>query len=361
MKRLLVFVLLFVLGVAIPVGCAANNSTSTGGANGDAPSVLSIYNWSDYIDESVITDFESQFNATVEYDTFDSNEAMLAKIQQGNPGYDIIVPTGDFVAGMIAEGLLEELDLGNIPNLNNIAERFLDPPFDPGNRYSVPYQWGTIGIGYNTTAAGGEITSWEEIFDAKYAGRVALMEDPRAMLGVILMTLGYDPNTTDPDELKAAKDYLIEHKDVIATFAPDTGEDLLNQGEVDIAVEWNGDVFQVMEENDEIEYVIPEEGTIVWVDNLAIPKDAPNKELAEKFINFVLEPEVSAMISNYIKYGNPNEAALEQKLIDQEDLDNPGIYPPPETFKKLKYANDLGDDTQLYDEVWTELKVAVGK
>ncbi|MGB0563842.1 MAG: ABC transporter substrate-binding protein [Spirulinaceae cyanobacterium] len=362
MKKLLVFVLLFVLGVTIPVGCAANSPPSApGGGSAESSDVLSVYNWSTYIDPEVLTQFETEFGVTVQYDTYESNEALLAKIQPGNPGYDIIVPTGDYIESMAAEGLLEELDHDNIPNLSNVSDEFLDPPFDLGNQYSVPYQWGTIGIGYNPTATGGEITTWEEIFDAKYAGRVALMEDPRAMLGSILMMLGYDPNTTDPEEIEAAKDYVIEHKDVVATFAPDTGQDLLNQGEVDIAVEWNGDIFQVMDENEEIEYVIPEEGTIVWTDNLAIPKDAPNKALAEEFINFVLRPEVSAAISNYVKYGTPNKVALEQGLIDAEDVDNPGIYPPPETFKKLKYAEDLGDDTQLYDEVWTELKVAVGK
>ncbi|MEM8638937.1 MAG: spermidine/putrescine ABC transporter substrate-binding protein [Cyanobacteria bacterium P01_G01_bin.54] len=361
MKKLLVFVLLFVLGITIPVGCAANSPDPAGGGNTDSSDVLSVYNWSTYIDPEVLTQFETEFGVTVQYDTYESNEALLAKIQPGNPGYDIIVPTGDYIESMATEGLLEELDPANIPNLNNVSEEFLDPPFDPGNKYSVPYQWGTIGIGYNKAATGTEITTWKEIFDPTYAGRVALMEDPRAMLGAILMMLGYDPNTTNPEELEAAKNYVIDHKDVVATFAPDTGQDLLNQGEVDIAVEWNGDIFQVMEENENVEYVIPEEGTIIWTDNLAIPKDAPNKALAEQFINFVLDPQVSAAISNYVKYGTPNKVSLEQGLIEAADVENPGIYPPPETFKKLKYAQDLGDDTQLYDEAWTELKVAVGK
>ncbi len=359
MRRLLVFALLFVLGVAIPVGCS--NNVPGGAESEGGRQVLSIYNWSTYIDEETVPEFEQKFNAQVQYDTFESNEALLAKIQPGNPGYDIVVPTGDFVAGMAAEGLLLELNHDNIPNLKHLDPAFVDPPFDPGNQYSVPYQWGTIGIGYNLKRTGEEITSWGQIFDSKYAGRVALMEDSRAMLGAVLIHLGHDPNTVDPEELEEAKEFLIGHRDVIATFAPDTGQDLLDQGEVDIAVEWSGDIFQLMEENEDIRYTIPEEGTIIWTDNLVIPKGAPNQELAEQFINFTLEPEVSARISNYVKFGTPNRTAIEQGLIDKADLENPAIYPPPEKFVRLKYADDLAEATSLYDRVWTELKVAIGK
>jgi spermidine/putrescine transport system substrate-binding protein len=364
MKRLLVFVLLFLFGVTMPIGCAANSpETADGGStgNGASENVLSIYNWSTYIDPDVITQFEKEFDATVQYDTYESNDALLAKIQPGNPGYDIIVPTEDFVESMAAEGLLAELNKENIPNLKNVDPLFLDKAFDPGNRYSVPYQWGTIGIGYDIEATGEEVTSWAQIFDAKYAGQVALMEDSRAMLGAVLIALGKDPNTTDPVDLQAAVNYIIENKEVVATFAPDTGQDLLNQGEVAIAVEWNGDIFQVMEENENIRYIIPDEGTIVWVDNMAIPKDAPNQALAEQFINFILEPEVSAKISAYVQFGSPNKAAIDQGLIPAEDLQNPGIYPAAETFARLEYAQDIGEATQLYDDAWTELKVAVGQ
>jgi spermidine/putrescine transport system substrate-binding protein len=363
MKKILILLLLFVFGLLIPFGCTANSPDSANtesNGNGETETVLNIYNWSTYIDEETIPEFEEKFNAKIVYDTYENNEALLAKIQPGNPGYDIIVPSGDFIENMIAQGLLEELNHDNIPNIKHIDEAFIDPPFDPGNMYSIPYQWGTIGIGYNIKATETEITSWQEIFDIKYKDKVALMEEPRAILGSILMYLGYDPNTLSESEITEARDFLIKHKDVIATFAPDTGQDLLDQGEVDIAVEWNGDIFQIMEENEDIRYVIPKEGTIVWTDNLAIPKDAPHKELAEQFINFVLEPEVSARISNYIKFGSPNKAAREQNLIDKEDLENPGIYPPAETFKRLKYADDLGKDTVLYDQAWTEVKVAIG-
>lgn len=357
MKRLLVFLLLFLMSALLPVGCASFSPPGMqGGAN---PQVLSVYNWSTYIDPEAIKDFEKKFGVKVEYDTYESNEDLLAKIRPGNPGYDIIVPTGDYIAIMASEGLLEPLNYDNIPNFKNVDDKFIDPPFDPGNQYSVPYQWGTMGLGYNIEKTGGELNSWEDIFDPRFAGRVSLIEDLRATLGAILIYLGYDPNTTNESEISEARNYLIKHQEVIAAFAPDTGQNLLDQGEVDIAVEWSGDIFQIMEENPNIRYTIPQEGSIVWTDNLAIPKDAPHKELAEKFINFILEPKVGAIISNYVKYGSPNQAAIAEGLIEEEDLENPAIYPPPQVFKKLKYVDDIGKATELYDDAWTELKVAM--
>lgn len=357
MKRLLVFLLLFLIGAMFAVSCTLLGPHGSGSS--DNPNILSVYNWSTYIDPEAIKDFEKKFGVKVEYDTYESNEDLLAKIRPGNPGYDIIVPTSDYIAIMASEGLLEPLNHDNIPNLKNVDDKFINPPFDPGNRYSVPYQWGTMGLGYNIKKTVGDLNSWGDIFEPRFAGRVSLMEDLRATLGVILIYLGYEPNTTNLDEIHQARDFLVKHQEVIAAFAPDTGQNLLDQGEVDIAVEWSGDIFQVMEENSDLRYTIPKEGTIVWTDNLAIPKDAPHKELAEKFINFVLEPEVGAKISNYVKYGSPNKAAIEGGLIEEEDLNNPAIYPPPKVFKKLKYADDIGKATELYDDAWTEVKVAM--
>lgn len=356
MKRLLIFLLLFLVSAILPLGCTA---ITPNGVDRSHEKILSIYNWTDYIDPEVLDEFEQTFGVEIKYDTFDSNESLFAKIRPGNPGYDIIAPTSDYVEIMMKEGLLEKLDLENIPNLKNIDPKFSHPPFDPKNEYSVPYQWGTMGIGYNIEKTGEEIDSWGAIFDPKYTDRVALMEDLRAVLGVTLIYLGYNPNTTNPQEIEAAKDYLVRHKETIAVFAPDTGQTLLAQGEVDLAVEWSGDIFQVMEENENLRYVIPKEGSIVWTDNLAIPKNAPHKELAEKFINFILKPEIGAKISNYIKYGTPNQAAIDKGLIESEDLENPAIYPTPDIFAHLQYASDVGKKISLYDDAWTELKVSM--
>lgn len=360
MKRLLVFLLLFIIGVTLPFGCTANQSNPTG-ANNNQENVLSVYNYSTYIDPEVITEFEKKFNAKIKYDTYESNDDLYAKLKPGNPGYDVIFPSDYMVTIMGKEKIIEELNLANIPNIKNIDPKFLNTPFDPGNKYSVPYQWGTMGFGYNIKATGKELNSWADAFDPKYKGRVALMDELRTQVGGILIYLGYDPNTKNPDEIAKAKDFLIEHRDNIAAFAPDTGQMLLDQGQVDIAVEWSGDVFQVMEENPNIRYAIPKEGTIVWVDNTCIVKDAPHKELAEKFVNFLLEPEIGAKISNFIKFASPNQAAIAKGLITKEDLQNKSIYPSPETFKNMAFISDVGDATRIYDEAWTEIKVGIGK
>jgi spermidine/putrescine transport system substrate-binding protein len=360
MKKIFVFILLFIIGVTIPFGCTANQSNSTG-ANSNRENSLSVYNWSTYIDPSVIQDFEQKYGVEVKYDTYESNDDLYTKLKPGNPGYDVIFPSDYMVTIMGKENLVEELNLKNIPNLKNLDPKFLKAPFDPENKYSVPYQWGTMGFGYNVAKTGGEIDSWKTVFDPKYKGKVSLLDELRSMMGGILIYLGYDPNTTNPEEINKAKDFLLKHKDNIAAFAPDTGQNLLDQGEVDIAVEWSGDIFQVMEENPDLRYAIPKEGTIIWIDNISIPKGAPHKELAEKFINYLLEPEVGAKVSNFIKYGSPNKVAVEKGLINQEDLQNKAIYPSSETFAKLTYLKDVGEASKLYDQAWTEIKVGIGK
>ncbi|HID63022.1 MAG TPA: spermidine/putrescine ABC transporter substrate-binding protein [Anaerolineae bacterium] len=357
-QTILSVVILGALVLSVLVGCGPKPTGAPAATEAPAPTeapaeeekVLNVYNWSTYIAEDTIPNFEKQFGVKVNYDLYDNLEELYAKISAGNPGYDVIVPGDYMVEIMIAEDLLEPLNLDNIPNFKNIDEAFLDPPYDPGNKYSVPYQWGTLGIGYNIKATGEEITSWAQMWDEKYKGRIAVLEDMRYTMGMALIYLGYDPNTTDPDDIKAARDFLIEHKDWIKVFAPDTGQILLNQGEVDLTFEWSGDIFQVMEENEDLRYVIPEEGTIVWTDNLCIPKGAPHKELAETFINYILDPKVGADISNYTMYGSPNKAA--QPYLN--DLDNPGIY--PKDMSKLYFLVDVGEATELYDNAWTEIK-----
>jgi spermidine/putrescine transport system substrate-binding protein len=360
MKRLLVFLLLFIIGVTLPFGCAANQSNPTG-ANNNQENVLSVYNYSTYIDPAVITEFEKKYNAKVKYDTYESNDDLYAKLKPGNPGYDVIFPSDYMVTVMAKEKIIEELNLANIPNIKNIDPKFLNTPFDPGNKYSVPYQWGTMGLGYNIKATGKELSSWADAFDPKYKGRVALMDELRTQVGGILIYLGYDPNTQNPDEIAKAKNFIIENRDNIAAFAPDTGQMLLDRGQVDIAVEWSGDVFQVMEENPNIRYAIPKEGTLVWIDNICIVKDAAHKALAEKFVNFLLEPEIGAKISNFIKFASPNQAAIAKGLIAKEDLQNKSIYASPETFKKMAFISDVEDATRIYDEAWTEIKAGIGK
>jgi spermidine/putrescine transport system substrate-binding protein len=358
MKRILTLILLFCLGVFLPFGCTANQSSTPPTA--PTANVLNIYNWSTYIDPEVLKAFEQKYQVKVNYDTYDSAESLYAKLKAGNPGYDVAFPPDYMVKIMVKEQMLEELDPANIANIKNIEPKFLNPPYDPGNKYSIPYQWITLGIGYNIKKTGEEINSWSALIDPKYKGKVALLDDMRHTMGAVLIYLGYSPNTKNPEEIKQAQDFLIKNKDNIAAFAPDTGQQLLNQGEVNLTMEYSGDIFQVMKENPDLRYVIPKEGSIIGMDNMVIPKGAPNKKLAETFINFILEPENSAKISNFIDYASPNKVAIDQKLIDAENLKNPGIYPPPEIFEKLQYLQDVGEATQLYDQAWTEVKAGVG-
>lgn len=341
------------LSAMLPFGCSRTG--------GNQQQVLSIYNYSSYIAPEAIAQFEKENNVKIQYDTFENSDALYAKLKQGNPGYDVIFPADYMVRIMASENILEPLNLPNIPNQKNLDSNFTSQTFDPGNKYSLPYQWGTMGIGYNLKATKGEINSWAAMFDPKYTGKIAWQDDARYTFSAVLMYLGFDPNTTNPEEINKARDLLIKSNNIIAAFVPDTGQALLDQGEVNVTMEWSGDIFQVMKENPNLRYAIPKEGTIVFSDNMAIPKGAPHKELAEKFINFVLQPEVGAQISNFTHYGSPNKAAIVQGLIDPKDLTNPQIYPPAEVFGKMKFLQDVGKATALYDRAWTEVKAGAGK
>ncbi len=322
---------------------------------------LNVFNWTTYVAEDTISNFEADCGVTVVYDTYESNEALLARLRGGNPGYDVIVPTGYMIANMIALDLLEPLDMDKIPDFANVSESLKNQPYDPGNQYSVPYQWGTVGIGYNTDKVGKEVTSWQDMFN--YNGPVAWLDDQRAMMGIALQILGYDPNSAVPDEVKEAENFLIANGKNVVAIAADDGQAMLERGDVDMTVEYSGDIFQVMDECncDNIAYVIPSEGTNLWVDNLAIPKGAPNKALAEVFLDYILDPHVGADISNYTAYATPNQAAIDEKLIDPDMLSNPSIYPPDDLRAKLFSTKALPDAEQLYNDAWDEIKISLGQ
>ncbi|ADI13193.1 extracellular solute-binding protein family 1 [Truepera radiovictrix DSM 17093] len=321
---------------------------------------LNVYNWTTYIAEDTIANFEALCDVSVTYDTYPTEDDMLARIRQGNPGYDIVVPSGTIMVLMINEGLLEPLNLENIPNVANLDDTFLDLPFDPGNQYSLPYQWGTVGIGYNRTRVGGEITSWREMF--AYEGPVSWLEDVRGIMGVALLLAGFDPNSTDPDEIAAARDFLIDNGSNVVYINQDDGQEVLLRGEADIVMEYSGDIFQIIEECDcdDFAYVIPEEGTYFWVDNVAIPVGAQNRALAEVFIDYLLDPQVGADISNFTAYGSPNRAAIEAGLIDEALLNNPGIYPSEEVEERLFTIINDPEAEGLYNDAWDEVKIFVG-
>jgi spermidine/putrescine transport system substrate-binding protein len=340
----------------IVVGCTATGSPVSPTATptvADTDNVLRVYNWGTYIDPQILDDFSEIYGVTVEYSTFDDNLAMLNDVRAGDV-YDVVVALDFVVEIMRKERLLQTINHDNIPNLENLSEQFVSPSYDPGNRYCAAYQWGTIGIGYNSNTVDGEIVGWKDFFDPKYAGKIAMLDDSRSSLAVTLLYLGYSPNTTNQSEIQAAVSFLEERKDSIAAFAPDTGQDMLLSGDVDLALEWSGDIFQAIEENPALKYVIPEEGTIVWTDNMCIPENAGNPELAELFINYILDAEVGAQLSNFVRYASPNEASL--PLINDEDRNNRAIYPPPVVTDRLFSLVSLDSTSNaIYDNLWEQL------
>jgi spermidine/putrescine transport system substrate-binding protein len=317
---------------------------------------LNIYNWSDYIAEDTIPNFEKEFGVKVNYDTYEDNEAMLAKLQSGATGYDIVVPTGYMIEIMLIQGLLAPIDHDIIPNLKGVSDELRDPPYDPGRKHSVPWQWGTTGFAYNSKKVSGKIDSWKLLWDPQYKGKITLLDDMRSAISVALKYRGYSLNSTSKGELMEAKKMLMEQKPLVKAYISAPVKSLLISGEVWLSQLWVGDTLMAKDENNDIEYCIPKEGCEIWDDNLAIPKTAPHKYTAQVWMNYCLRPEVSAGVSNFVHYATPVEAA--KKLIDKSDLNNPGIYPPPEVMKRLEFQKDVGEATRLYDQIWTELKAA---
>jgi len=320
---------------------------------------LNVYNWDTYIGENTVANFVKASGIETQYDLYANNEEMFAKLKEGNPGYDVIFPSDYMVETMIALGKLVPLDHAKIPNIKHIDPDpvFSDPAFNPGLKHGVPYMWGTMGLGYRKSKVSPAPDSWGVVFDSdKYAGRIALLADQRAMIGIALKYLGHGMNSTDAGEIAAARDLLIKAKPRIKTFAPDSGQDLLLSGEVDLVIEWNGDIVQVMEEDDDLAYVVPKEGSMVWFDNICIPTGAPHPDNAHAFINFILDPKVNSEIANFIHYGTANKSA--RAYVLKEDLANPAIYPPADTIAKSESLVDVGEHTKLYDEAWTKIQAA---
>jgi spermidine/putrescine transport system substrate-binding protein len=310
---------------------------------------LNIYNWSDYIAEDTVPNFEKEFGVTVTYDTYESNEEMVAKLQAGASGYDIVVPSNYIVPVMAATGLASVLNKKYLTNLGNLAPTFVNPVFDPGNEHAIPYQWGTTGFAYRNDKVPAPGDSWAIFLDEKYKGKMTQMDDMRDVIGAWLRFRGHSLNSVDPVELSVAKsDALAAKKNLKAYIsAPVKGQ--LISGDVWIAQLWNGDTEQAKAEQPALGYVLPKEGCTIWTDSMVITASAPHKRAAHEFINYVLRPEVGADISSFTGYGSPNQAALAR-------IQHPVPYPTAEEFQRLEYQKDLGTKGELWDRIWTEIK-----
>lgn len=319
---------------------------------------LSFYNWDTYIGETTLADFNEATGIETKMDLFADNDELFAKLKEGNPGYDVIIPSDTYVQRMAAAGMLVPLNHSKIPNIANIEKQFLDVAFDPGRKYSLPYMWGTIGIGYRISKFNGTPDSWKWLYESdKYSGKIALLGDGRTVLGQALKYLGKSLNSVNPAEIKMAEELVIAQKKHIKVFADDNGQDLLASGEVDLAQEWNGDILQVMGEDTDISYSVPKEGAMIWEDGIAIPKGAPHPENAHAFINYILGAEAGALIADYIQYATPNMAA--KKLMSKDYTGNPAIFPSAQTLQRCEASRYLGEDgNRLYDDAWTRVNAA---
>jgi spermidine/putrescine transport system substrate-binding protein len=318
---------------------------------------LHVFIWSEYLDPEVVREFEKARDAKLTIDLYEDAESMMAKLQNGGVGlYDIVVPPDHMVASMVKLGLLSPLRHDNLPNLRNLDARFRAPPFDPKNAYTVAYQWGTVGLYYRKIAGKPAPDSWTAIFQASaQPGPMVVIDSMRDAIGAALKFRGHSFNATDTALLKEARDLLIDAKRrSVAMEGSVGGRNRVLGKTAAVAMVYSGEAARGMSEDHETAYVIPKEGSQIWLDNLAVPAKAPHRDLAEQFINFLLEPEIGARISNFTQFATPNQAARE--FIKKEDLANPAIYPSPEVMAKLEYLEDVGAKTRLFDQVWTQVK-----
>jgi spermidine/putrescine transport system substrate-binding protein len=316
---------------------------------------LNLFIWSEYLPPEVAAEFEQRFACKLVIDVYEDAESMLAKVQGGG-AYDLVVPPDYMVAAMVKQNLLAPLRLTNISNIKNLDPKFRNPPFDPENKYTVAYQWGTVGI-YARRKEGEPLDeSWSLFFDPKkQPGPIVLIDSMRDLIGAALKYRGQSLNSTDTKQLKEVRDLLVSARKRSAGFASSVaGKNKVLDKSARAAIVYSGEAARGMAEDKATYYFIPKESSQIWVDNLVVLAKAPNRDLAEKFINFVLEPEIGARISNYTQFTTPNAAA--KKWIDPALLKNEAIYPNEETLKKLEFLKDLGRDTKLYDQLWTSIK-----
>lgn len=316
--------------------------------------VLNLFNWSEFLPQSVVEQFEKEYNVKVNYATFSSNEEMLAKLMGGNIPYDLVVTSDYAIEIMIKQNLIQEIDKASVPNLANIDKNVLDLEFDPNNKYSLPYMWGGNYIVVDRSKISKEITSFDGLWDSDFKNSMVILDDPRVIVGMALQKNGYSINTTNPEELKKAKEDLIKLMHNVKAFDSESPKTLLINGEASIGYVWGTEAYLAKLENPNLETVLTKEGVVPQYDNFVIPAKAKNKKLAEEFINFIYRPEISAQVSEEFPYANPNKAAY--PLIDPGKLNDIAVYPPREAVEGNELIKDVGEATKLYDDIWTEVK-----
>lgn len=350
MKKFVAMLLCGVMCTAVLTGCGS----SEGGENGE----VYVYNWGEYIDPETITMFEEETGIKVIYDEFETNETMYPKVAAGSSNYDVICPSDYMIQKMIDNDMLQELNFDNMPNAKaNIGAQYYEQAaaFDPGNKYCVPYCWGTVGILYNKTMVQEPVTSWSILWNEKYKDNILMQDSVRDAFMVALKLNGNSMNSLNEAELQAAKQLLIDQKPLVQAYVVDQVRDKMIGDEAAIGVIYSGEAIFTQRENPNLEYVVPEEGTNVWIDGWVVPKNAPNKENAEKFIDFMCRADIALLNFDYITYSTPNDAARE--LIEDEDIKNSSIaFPDLSQYNNLETFTYLGEEgDELYNSLWKEV------
>ena len=344
-------------GGEVQVGPRANRGSPTSRVPSELEDKLSIYNWADYVHQKTYPAFESEFDVRITEDNYGSNEDALAKLKAGAKGYDIVVPTGYMVEIMAKEGLLYELDHSKLPNLSNVEPRFLDTPSDPGNRYSVPKDYGTTGFGYRAKFVKEEMTSWEDFYRlaSKYSGRYTVLDSPPEIVGSALKMLGYSYNSVDPKEIDEATKEILKLKPHVRKITSSMREIMIS-GEAYISLTWNGEIGYVALDAPDARYVVPSDGTEIWTDNWSVVAGAPHPAAAHAFLNWHLQPQVQARDTEYHYYGAVVEG--EEEFLDPTIAKDPAVYPPEEVISKLEFAQASPEWLRLRNEAWTKFKAA---
>ena len=329
---------------------------SSGKAGSDT---VTIFNWGEYIDPDLLAQFEEESGYRVVYETFDSNEAMMTKIEQGGTSYDIAVPSEYAIQKMKELDLLLPIDHSKIPNLENIDPYFLDLSFDPKNEFSIPYFWGTVGVVFNPSLLDGQtFDSWDALWDPSLKGQILLADGAREVIGMGLNSLGYSLNSTDEDELKETSAKLSKLTPNVKAIIGDEVTQLMVNEEAPVALTWSGQAADMMWENEELNFAVPEEGSNLWFDNMVIPKTSKNIEGAHAFINFMLDPENAAQNADYVGYSTPNATAWD--LLDEEVIADQRFYPSEELREKLEVYENLGLEwLGKYNEYFLEFKMSL--
>ncbi len=354
MKTLINMSIAILVVVAALFGIRYQLESSQGLTDGK---VLTFYNWGDYIDPDLLDRFEEETGYSVIYETFDSNEAMFTKVQQGGTQYDVLVPSEYMIESMIDADLLQPIDYTQLPNFQYLDERFIDQPFDPENEYSIPYFWGTLGILYNTKYIdASQVETWDDLWNPEFASSIMIYDGAREVLGIGLQSLGYSLNETDDDKLiEAAAKMKTLMPNIIALVA-DEIKMHINQEEAPIGITFSGEAATAMWENEDLAYHVPEEGSNLWFDNLVIPANSKNAEGAHALINFLLDPEIAAINAEYVGYATPNAAAID--LMDPEITSDEAFYPSDEVMSHLEVYRDLGQEKLIqYNDLYLQVKI----